>query len=74
MEDIILPIRNNVDEMINEQGQNLLDFCIEAKLRILNGRLIGDSMGYKTFYGARGSSSIDYILVSEDLLHTFDFY
>ena len=28
-------------------------------------------MGYKTFYGPRGSSFIDYILVSEDLLHTF---
>ena len=40
LEDIILPIRNNVDE-INEQRQNLLDFCIEAKLRVLNGRLIG---------------------------------
>ena len=34
---------------------------------------MGGSVGYQTFYGPRGSSSIDYILVSENLLHTFDF-
>ena len=57
----------------NEQGQNLLDFCIEGKLRILNGRHMRDSVAYKTFYGPRGSSSIDYKLVSKELLHRFDF-
>ena len=50
-----------------------MGFCIEVKLRILHGCLIGDSMGYKTFYGPRGSSSTKHILVSEDLLHTLDF-
>ena len=30
-------------------------------------------MGYNFFYGPRVSSSIDYILMSEDLQHTFDF-
>ena len=71
LENSILPIRNNVDEIINEQGQNLLDFCNGSKLCILNGRLMDDAVGYKTFYGPRGSGSINYILVSEDQLHTF---
>ena len=30
-------------------------------------------MGYKFFYGPRESSSTDYILMSEDLQHTFGF-
>ena len=32
-----------------------------------------DSVGYKTFYGPRRSSFVDYIPDSEDLLYTFDF-
>ena len=35
--------------------------------------MIGDSFGYNTFFGPRGSSTIDSIIVSEDLFYEFDF-
>ena len=34
--------RNNQDISINDYGQQLLDLCIAAKLRILDGRNRGD--------------------------------
>lgn len=71
--DIVLPKRNNLDVEINEQGRGLIEFCIETKLRILNGRIEGDSLGYHTYYCPRGSSSIDYFLVSEDIFQDFLF-
>ena len=43
--------------------------CIETKLRILNGRVDGDSLGYNTYYSPRGSSNVDYFLASEDIFH-----
>ena len=73
LEDIILPSRQNVDQIVNNQRKYLLDTCIESKLRILNGRIIGDSLGYNTYFGHRGSSTIDYFIVSENLFNVFDF-
>ena len=32
-----------------------------------------DSVGYNTYFGPRGSSTIDYVIVSEDLFHSFSF-
>lgn len=72
-EDIDLPFRENVDQIVNDQGKQLLHMCIESKLRILNGRILGDSLGYNTYFGPRGSSTIDYFIVSEDLFSDFDF-
>lgn len=66
-------IRNNCDSSINENGQSLIDMCIESQLRILNGRMLGDSLGYYTYYGPRGNSTIDYFVVSNDLLSKFSF-
>jgi hypothetical protein len=57
--DIKLKSRNNSDKEINEQGNNLIDLCIETKLRILNGRIDGDSLGYRTYYSPRGSSTVN---------------
>ena len=54
LEDIILPSRQNVDQIVNDQGKYLLDTCIESKLRILNGRIIRDSLGYNIYFGPRG--------------------
>jgi hypothetical protein len=49
----------------------LIDVCFETQLRILNGRVDGDSLGYNTYYSPRGSSRIDIFLASEDILHDF---
>ena len=71
--DINIPHRQNLDQIVNEQGMLLLEFCIETKLRILNGRIFGDSLGYNTYFGRRGSSTIGYFIVSENLFEAFDF-
>ena len=51
----------------------LVEFCIETKLRILNERISGDSLGYNTYFGPRGSSTIDYFIVFENLFEAFHF-
>jgi len=43
----------------------LLDLCIGHNLRILNGRLAGDSIGILTCFTPNGSSTVDYSIVSE---------
>ena len=64
------------DESVNDNGNLLIDFCIQTGLRIANGRVGADAMeGKCTYVGSRGSSLIDYVIVSEDLLsHISDFY
>ena len=34
---------------------------------------MGDTLGYHTYYGTRGSSTTDYFIASEDLFHVFSF-
>ena len=55
---------------VNNNGLLLLDLCKQTGLRIMNGR-VGDDygVGRYTFVGSRGSSVVDYILTSQDLLH-----
>ena len=60
--------RYNNDTTLNKPGKLLLEICIESKLRILNGRSIGDSVGNFTFLDSSGGCSvIDYMIVSESL-------
>ena len=66
--------RNNQDQICNTQGKNLLYLCIAAKLRILNVRYVGDSLGYFTCLTANGCSSVDYSIVSESLLSSVLFF
>ena len=63
--DSITSIRNNQDISINEYGQQLLDLCRAAKLRILNGRTRGDLQGHITYIGNKGHSTVDLVLASE---------
>ena len=53
--------RNQLDETSNLQGQLLTDICKTFRLSILNGRFLGDSLGYFTFFNSNGSSTVDYI-------------
>ena len=46
--------RNNQDQICKTQGKNLLHLCIASKLRILNVRYVGDSLGYFTCLTANG--------------------
>ncbi|CAG2210414.1 unnamed protein product [Mytilus edulis] len=60
--------RNNQDKILNAQGNNLLELCLSSRLRILNGRYIGDSLGYFTCFTPNGLSTVDYAIVSKSLL------
>ena len=66
-----VPARNNFDQHLNEQGKILLEICKSLDLRILNGRCKGDSFGKVTFHGKQGISTVDYIIVSHDLMDKF---
>ena len=48
------------------RGKRLLDLCISARLRIVNGRCVGDSRGQFTCHKYGGSSVIDYLIISEE--------
>ena len=66
-----VPVRKSFDHHLNEQGKILLDICKSLDLKILNGRCQGDSFGKITFHGFRGISTVDYIIVSDELLDKF---
>ena len=51
--------RVNQDFIISWHGKNLLDLCLSSRLRILNGRFLGDSLGYFTYISNNGFSSVD---------------
>ena len=45
-------------------GPELLGFCQQNNLLILNGRTVGDECGQCTFQSARGKSTVDYFIAS----------
>jgi len=51
-----------------------LELCISARLRILNGRFIGDSLGYYTYMSLNGYSTVDYAVISEGLLSSVQYF
>ena len=60
--------RKSFDNDLNNHGKRLLEICRSADLRILNGRIEGDSLGRPTFHGKSGISGIDYSICDQDLL------
>ena len=60
--------RSNQDEAINSRGRELIDLCIATRMRILNGRVPGDSLGFYTCHKYNGSSTVDYAIASDSLL------
>ena len=46
----------------------LLDLCKQTGLRILNGRSCDDKQGRYTYIGPRGSSLVDYVITSQNLI------
>ena len=66
--DIAVNDRNSQDTIVDARGRDMIDICIGNKLRILNGRTLGDSKGKYTCYKPVGFSVIDYFIVSESLM------
>jgi hypothetical protein len=66
--------RINQDFIINSYGTNLLDLCLSSRLRILNGRFLGDSLGYFTHMLNNGFSSVNYAILSESLMPSMKYF
>ena len=72
-QDIIQEVDSNVgtrkvlDKSKNKHGQDLLEFLLEAKLCICNGRVTPNFDNY-TFVHSRGKSVIDYTIVPLDCI------
>ena len=60
--------RKNYDSQINEHGKSLLEICKTWDMRIVNGRTSGDSFGRITCHSPKGISTVDYFIVSHEML------
>ena len=54
---------------IRRSFRDVLNLCVQCDLRILNSRMLGDSLGQYTSYQPSGSSVIDYFIASESILN-----
>ena len=63
--------RNSFDNELNNHGKRLLEICKSADLRILNGRVSGDSLGRATFHGKTGVSVVDYVICDQNVFSHF---
>ena len=66
--------RNSLDKNVNEFGRRLLDLCKTSRLRIANGRVLGDTCGNLTCFQWNGCSVVDYCLAEEDLLGAVEYF
>ena len=73
-DDNLLPLhtlqrRKNCESHITEHGQSLPEICEACDLRILNGRTTGDSFRKITFHSLKRISTVDYFIVSQELMN-----
>jgi len=66
--------RCNQDNITNERGTRLAELCVQCRVRILNGRTLGDSQGLFTCHRPQGCSTVDYMILSEEMLHRVQFF
>ena len=63
------------DNVVNENGRLLLDFCRQSGVRVMNGR-IGDDrgVGRYTCVQSNGSSVVDLVLCKQDMMSFFNYF
>ena len=61
--------RSSMDTKVNASGRALIELLISNNMAVLNGRTIGDINGAHTCLKYNGSSVVDYVAVSDDLLN-----
>ena len=69
-----LPQRSNYDKVANRYGNLLLELCVSSGLRILNGRMVGDTLGKFTCHKYNGSSTVDYTLATENVIQDIIYF
>ena len=64
-----LPNRRNMDHSggVKGHGKELIQFCKDSGLKLGNGRLKGDEYGAFTFCNKKVLTTIDYILLEEEI-------
>jgi len=67
----LLQPRENMDKITNAFGKQCIQFCSHNHLCILNGRIVGDTMGAFTYTSSsgEGNSVVDLGIVSMSMLH-----
>lgn len=65
---LISPCRNSCDKVVDRNGRRLLELFEDVGGIIVNGRAQGDMDGNFTFVGAQGTSVIDYVCCSKNML------
>lgn len=58
--------RAQMDSIHNLHETLLTKMCKDVQLRMLNGRFLGDSLGYSTFNNKNGQSTVDYMISSQN--------
>ena len=71
--DLNLP-SNYLDKQSNIHGYLLTKICKSSHLSMLNGRFLGDSLGFYTFFNPNGKSTVDYMLASNTLYHKIVYF
>ena len=74
IQDADLSPRVSYDTINDTRGTELLDICVGNSLRLLNGRIIGDSFGKFTRFTPNGCSSVEYVVASEKLLRQIPYF
>ena len=64
----------SMDACVNDYGKKLIEICRNARLRIANGRVLGDLNGNLTCFQWNGCSVVDYCIVHEDLLGVIEYF
>ena len=64
-----IPPRFSLDKMVNQHGHTFVDFLLDAKMCVLNGRFSHSSDNF-TSISSRGRAVVDYILVPHDCFNS----
>ena len=66
--------RNSEDTNVEDRVKQVNELCVSSRMRILNGRILGDSYGKFTCQKPAGASVVDYMIASEELLKDIYFH
>ncbi|UYV84719.1 hypothetical protein LAZ67_X003190 [Cordylochernes scorpioides] len=70
---LLSPDRKSRDPVLSKHWEQLINFLDNNLLTIINSRTISDKTGNCTFISSRGSSAVDYFIISYSLLeHVVD--